>query len=293
MRRGRTMQVATAAMVTAALGWGAAPGHAAEADDAPRYVALGDSAAAGPLIPGQVDGDCLRSDRNYPSVAAEALGAELTDVSCSGATLDDFSTGESPQYDALDAGTDRVTVTIGGNDNNLVGTSLGCVNLLPRPLGVSCAERITGDGTDEVAESIRAWASVFGQALEEIQRRAPQARVLVVGYGTYIRDGGCWPTQPIWSQDADYVQGSVDELNRVLREQADLHGATYVDIAAVSVGHDTCAPASERYLEGLVALSPAAPLHPNGRGMAACGACFSQEEDGIRDSGLSRGLGDG
>ncbi|MGK5529778.1 SGNH/GDSL hydrolase family protein [Streptomyces sp. URMC 129] len=280
MRRSRTtpaIPVITAAALTAALSWAAAPVHA---DDGPRYVALGDSAAAGPLIPAQTDAGCLRSDHNYPAVAAEALGAELTDVSCSGATLEDFDSGGAPQYDALDAATDLVTVTIGGNDSNLVGTSLGCVNLLPPPLGLSCADRLTAGGTDRVAASIEAWAPAFGRALDEIHRRAPNARVLVVGYGTYIRDGGCWPTQPVWGKDADYLQGSVDTLNDVLREQARLHGATYVDIAAVSAGHDTCAPAGERYLEGLVPTSPAAPLHPNARGMAAFGAAVADAARG-------------
>ncbi|MDT0306404.1 SGNH/GDSL hydrolase family protein [Streptomyces sp. DSM 44917] len=272
MRRNTTVTAVSAAALAAVLGWGAGPGHASEAQEPLRYVAMGDSAAAGPLIPDQVDRDCLRSDRNYPSVAAAELGAELTDVSCSGATLEDFSGGSSPQYEALDESTDLVTVTIGGNDTELVALTLGCVNLLPPPLGRSCADEMTAGGTDRVAEAIRAWEPAFGEALAEIRRRAPHARILVAGYGTYLRDGGCWPAQPIWSRDADYVQGSVDALNDALRRQAEAHGAGYVDLAAVSVGHDTCAPAGERYLEGLVAVSPAAPLHPNARGMAAFGA---------------------
>ena len=50
------------------------------------YVALGDSSASGPLIPDQIDANCLRSNRNYPSLVATALDVELTDVSCSSAT---------------------------------------------------------------------------------------------------------------------------------------------------------------------------------------------------------------
>lgn len=40
----------------------------AEASGRIRYVALGDSSAAGPLIPDQIDATCLRSDRNWPHV---------------------------------------------------------------------------------------------------------------------------------------------------------------------------------------------------------------------------------
>ena len=52
-------------------------------------VALGDSFAAGPLIPPQVDErpwGCLRSSLNYAHQVAQALALELTDVTCSGAS---------------------------------------------------------------------------------------------------------------------------------------------------------------------------------------------------------------
>ena len=52
-----------------------------------RYVALGDSFTAGPLVPTTdlADG-CLRSDGNYPSLLATSLDLDLTDVSCSAAS---------------------------------------------------------------------------------------------------------------------------------------------------------------------------------------------------------------
>src|SRR5919109_3079172 len=58
------------------------------------YVALGDSYTAGPVIPVQLDdpGGCLRSDHNYPHLAAPETGlAPFRDVSCSGATTDDMT----------------------------------------------------------------------------------------------------------------------------------------------------------------------------------------------------------
>src|SRR5918998_3913984 len=58
---------------------------ATPASAARPYTALGDSYTAGPLIPNQT-GDppgCLRSDRNYPHLVANALKLSLTDVSCS------------------------------------------------------------------------------------------------------------------------------------------------------------------------------------------------------------------
>ncbi|SDC14354.1 SGNH/GDSL hydrolase family protein [Actinokineospora iranica] len=271
--------IAVAAAAATAAGLMLTWGPGAQAADPLKYVALGDSAAAGPLIPNQTSLACLRSDRNYPAVVAKTLGATLTDVSCSGAELTDFSVKQSPsvppQYDALTADTDLVTITIGGNDVDLVTRALTCINLLPEPIGFSCADRFTAGGKDAIAAAITAWTPKLGAALDEIHTRAPKAEVVVVGYGTYIRNNGCYPTQPIWARDANYIQGSINKLNATLRAQAEAHGATFVDIAGVSVGHDTCAAPADRYLEGLFPTSPAAPLHPNATGMAAFGAAVA------------------
>lgn len=248
--------------------------------DTLEYVAMGDSAAAGPLIPNQDPALwCLRSDRNYPQVAGKKLGAQLTDVTCSGAKTEDFAGRQfglvAPQYDALKASTDLVSITVGGNDAGLVQTALGCINLFPEPVGSSCKDRLTAGG-DQVAGAIAKWAPEFGAALDEIKRRAPHAKILVTGYGTYIRPGGCHPVQPIWARDGDYLQASVDLLSATAKAEAVERGATFVDLAAVSVGHDTCAAPADRYLEGLIPTSIAAPLHPNAAGMAAFGAAVAR-----------------
>ena len=252
--------------------------------DTLEYVALGDSAAAGPLIPNQDPALwCLRSDRDYPRVAAELLGATLTDVTCSGATTDHFAGRQfgfvEPQYDALKPTTDLVSITIGGNDVGLVQTALSCINLLPEPVGLSCKDRLTAGG-DQTAKDIAEWAPEFGAALDEVKRRSPHAKILVTGYGTYIRPGGCHPVQPIWARDADYLQGSVNLLSATAKAEAEKRGATYVDLAAVSVGHDTCAAPADRYLEGLIPTTIAAPLHPNAAGMKAFGTVVATAAQG-------------
>src|SRR5690242_3722986 len=91
-----------------------------------NYVALGDSYAAGPLIPAQngSPAGCLRSDHNYPHlVAAADRAASFTDVSCQGATTGNMTQPQGvglgtnpPQLNALSAGTTLVTLQIGGND---------------------------------------------------------------------------------------------------------------------------------------------------------------------------------
>ncbi|WP_083267899.1 SGNH/GDSL hydrolase family protein [Lentzea guizhouensis] len=249
--------------------------------DTLEYVALGDSAAAGPLIPDQDPALwCLRSDRDYPRVAAGLLGARLTDVTCSGAKTDDFAGRQfgfvPPQLTALKPSTDLVSLTIGANDIGLFQTALSCINLLPEPVGTSCKDRYTAGGTDQLAKAVDAWAPELGAALDEVKRRSPDAKVLVTGYGTYIRPGGCYPRQPVWSRDGDYLQSVMNRISATARSEAHKRGAAYVDFAAVTVGHDICAAPADRYLEGLVPTTVAAPLHPNAAGMAAFGAAVAK-----------------
>lgn len=255
-----------------------APATAASpAAQALRYVALGDSYAAAPLVPPADPPDpvCLRSLVGYPHIAAEALGAELTNVSCSAATVDHLSAsqhpGTSPQYDALTPDTDLVSITIGGNDTDLFAEALNCVNVLPPPHGTSCAEKSTAGGTDKVRARIDAWAPAFATVLDEISRRAPHAEVFVVGYGNYLRPDGCHPAQPFWKQDANYLQRTINHLGTVLKQAAEEHGAVFVDTYTLGIGHDICAAPADRYIEGPAPTRAAAPLHPNAAGARAIG----------------------
>ena len=85
LRRVRVLVVL--ASLAGALSVGAAGASAAD------WAGLGDSYAAGPLIPNQQLSPlgCLRSDHNFAHLAAAALGRTLTDASCSGAKTDDMT----------------------------------------------------------------------------------------------------------------------------------------------------------------------------------------------------------
>ncbi|GAB2464701.1 SGNH/GDSL hydrolase family protein [Streptomyces incanus] len=276
------LRTALATVLSTGALWATAPVTAAPAAAEPlRYVALGDSYAAAPLVPPVDPADlaCLRSLADYPHVAAKALGAKLTDVSCSGATSDHLSTAQhprtAPQYDALTPDTDIVSVTIGGNDTHLFNEVLGCVNILPPPYGTSCAEENTAGGTDKVRARIDAWAPAFAAVLDGIARRAPHAEVFVVGYGNYFRTDGCHPAQPFWKQDANHLQGAINHLGTVLKQVAEEHGAAFVDTYTLGIGHDACAAPADRYIEGLVPTRAAAPLHPNAPGARTVGEALA------------------
>lgn len=273
------MRLVTIGLAVAAMTFG--PVLGAAATGGPSYVALGDSAAAGPLVL-PVDTSslgCLRSTANYPHVAAQALQADLTDVTCSSATTEHFTQPQSlpiggpaaPQFDALSAGTDVVSVTIGGNDTGLVGVALSCLNLLPPPLGKPCVDRYTAGGVDQIGQRIERFEPVFGGVLAELRQHAPNAEVYVAGYGKYLPKNGCFPLIPILNQDANYLQAKISQLNDVLERQANEHGMHYVDVETASTGHDVCKLPGVKWYEAIIPTSVAAPLHPNWTGMRGTG----------------------
>lgn len=251
----------------------------AQAAVAPRgvYVALGDSYTAGPLIEPMTDPlTCARSARNYPSLlAADIRTSTFRDVSCSSATTQDFSQPQKgqvsgtnpPQYDAITPDTTLVTVGIGGNDVGLVGLAESCINVQPPPYGTSCAAKYTAGGVDQYSQRIQAFAPTYGTVIDHIRSLAPNATIVMVGYPTGIQPNGCWPVQPIYAEDANYVQAKIDELNSVMSQQAAAHGALYANTRTPSIGHDACQIPGVRWLEGLVPTSDAYPLHPNELGM--------------------------
>ncbi|MEJ3749796.1 SGNH/GDSL hydrolase family protein [Actinomycetes bacterium KLBMP 9797] len=272
IRSKRYRMFRVAVVVVAALVAGMVGTRLAAADEPLRYVALGDSSAAGPGIPNQINAACGRSDRNWPHVLATILRAELTDVTCSGARIPDLSGRQygsiAPQFDALGPDTDLVTLAIGGNDIAGSEAFVACATLTPEPTGPTCQERFTVGGVDQYATRVAETAPVLAAALKEIKRRSPQAAVAVVGYLTYWQPGGCFPADPYVPVDADYLQATFDRLMAMLADQAAAHGATYVDIRTPSADHGLCAPPAKRWLEGAIPAVPALKYHPNATGMA-------------------------
>ncbi|PRX99864.1 SGNH/GDSL hydrolase family protein [Allonocardiopsis opalescens] len=238
-----------------------------------RYVALGDSFTAGPLIPGEIDGPltCLRSSNNYPNELADAVPfAEFEDVSCSGATTEHMTRAQglnAPQFDALTDDTSLVTMTIGGNDAGFVDILLECAALsLSDPHGNPCERHYTAGGGDELAERIPGVADEVESVLAGIAERSPQATVALVGYLDLLPErGGCWPVVPIADGDVAYLHGFQDALNAALAERAEAAGAEFVSVS--EPGHDMCRPHADRWVEGILVTNPAAPVHPNARGM--------------------------
>jgi hypothetical protein len=249
---------------------GAAAARAAD------YVALGDSYTAGPLIQGTpgLPLGCIRSSNNYPHLANGQLGLTLRDVSCSGAKTDHMTQPQGvspgpnpPQFDALSANASVITLGIGGNDIGFSSIAQDCFSA--SPFGTPCKNKYVVGGVDTITQRIQAAAPKVAAVLQGIRQRAPSARVLVVNYPAILPDTGfgCWPLVPVTPGDVPYLRAKEKELNAMLASQAAANGATVVNWYAASVGHDACKSPTVKWVEGPVPTSPAAPVHPNLRGM--------------------------
>jgi lysophospholipase L1-like esterase len=244
-----------------------------------NYVALGDSYTAGPVIPTQQTNPagCLRSDHNYPHVVAMSLnGALLRDVSCSGAITDDMTQSQSvqggsnpPQFNALDPNTQAVSLTIGGNDIGFVSIAENCSS--PVNAGTPCQDKYVVRGDDTIADRIAATAPKVAAVLQGIRDRAPHAKVFLLGYLDILPDNGvgCYPQMPITDGDVPYLRDKEKQLNTMLQNTAVANDDVYVDTYQQSIGRDACQLPTVRWVEPVVPVNPAAPIHPNAAGMHA------------------------
>jgi hypothetical protein len=267
--RGRAIVLVVAAMALAVA-------LAATSASAATYTALGDSYAAGPLIPNQSLNPlgCLRSDHNYAHLTASAKGLTLTDVSCSGATTNDMTETQNvepgpnpPQFNGLNAGTSVVSVTIGGNDIGFTEIIESCITY--NPFSTPCKDKYDPGGKDQLAERIAGAAPKVAAVLQGIHAHSPNARVFVVNYPDILPSGsGCWPTIPLSFGDVPYLHATEEWLNSMLATTAAANGATIVNWYGASVGHDACKGSSTRWVEPLIPGELSAPVHPNKAGMA-------------------------
>jgi lysophospholipase L1-like esterase len=246
------------------------------AEAAPRFTALGDSFAAGPLIPNPVAPlSCLKSGNNYGRIAQRTLAfPEYRDATCSGARTDHMfaAQGSNPrQLDSVSAESQLVTLTIGGNDIGFSDLAQDCVSVLP--FGSPCRDRYTRGG-DQISARIAATGPKVDAVLDGIRAISPNARVLVVNYSAIFphSGNGCWPRMPVTPRDVAWLRSKHEELNAMLATQAAANGATIVDVYGASEGRSACAGSGTRWVEPYVPGNAAAPLHPNRRGMDAMAA---------------------
>lgn len=240
------------------------------------YVALGDSYSAGPLVT-TVRSDpsgCVRSTDNYPAFLAGWLDvATYTDVTCSAADTRDLTgrqrmiDGErvAPQLDALSAGTDLVTLGIGGNDFGIFSSLVGCVE--------TCSPKLQNR---LLRDASRVEARVQ-KIVEAIAERAPEAEVYVVGYPQVLPEGESCRAVPLSPEQLEVAAEIAGRLNGSLAAGAEGASASYVDVVQASKGHDVCAGKAAWINGPEMRPGIAAPFHPLLQGMrGVAGEVFAQ-----------------
>lgn len=249
-----------------------------------HIASLGSSFAAGPSIPPQTNAAARRSGANYPSLLAQGLGAQLTDLSASGATLlnvlnepqQTLLANLPPQLDGLPADVDIVTLTAGGND---LGYSAGMIGdaaqltiddkellgAMLEGMGLKKEGVVGAVGADEVRER-------FIRIIDAIKAKAPKARIFLVEYlAVFGHESVEAEDQPLGREKVEKYRVMAGELVRAYREAAAQRvGVEVVNVSEMSEGH--AIGSKEPWMTGFTAkmlLGGGAIYHPNAAGHRA------------------------
>lgn len=248
-----------------------APAAAAVAEVS--YVAMGDSYTSAPgVVPyaPAAPPECGQSEKNYPHLVAGALKLSLTDVSCSGAYTGDFTAAQypnqPPQFDALSAGTEVVSVGMGGNDHNVFGTLInGCREAgANHPSEKAPCKKQYAAFVKKAVEEDRA---PFEAALAQIHVLAPKAKVFVLGYPEITPRHGKCAGFGAWTEgDLKWFRTVTKSGDAHLKREAKAQGAVFVDTFKPSEGHNACEAVGTRWIEPLYGSLTGVGVHPNAAG---------------------------
>lgn len=248
-RRFTALVVAAAALL--ALPLGAAPAYADPPPPVAKYVALGDSYAAGQGAGTYAD-TCLRSPDGYAAQLDAVPRYNLLRLpACSGATIDDVLGSQIAQ---VNRGTTLVTITAGANDLGIAQVFAVCA---PDPASEACLSALAAG---QVA--IGSIASEMGTLIGQVQARSPHATIVVTGYPAPFA-----PSYASVSGTATLVNTASAALNAALHsavQAAAAQGAAVV-FAPVQFGEHAIGGTDVPWLGSNVA-DPVGFMHPTATG---------------------------
>lgn len=194
------------------------------------YTALGDSysSGVGTRTYYSDSGSCYRSPKAYPVLVAQSISAPLTFAACSGARVPDVLN----QLGSLTASTALVTVSVGGNDAGFANVITRCA--LPWPW--TCTADI-----DNANTFIRnTLPGLLDNLYTRIRERAPNARVVVVGYPRLFNGEECNALARISPGEQAALNRTADLLATTTAGRAAAHGFGFVDVRSAFTGHAVC-----------------------------------------------------
>ena len=237
-----------------------------------RLISLGSSFAAGPGLKPYRFAHASRSERNYPSILAERLGAELVDLTSSGSTLLNITESAQgslpPQIEGIPNDADIITITSGGNDMAYAGQIMldsVAASWLTWPVALLLKGRVGNNNITESELVLR-----FRDVIAQIKRQAPKAIIILVEYLTLIGpDYRPGTDGPLDSQQAQAAQRRAAMLQRVYMEAAkDQDRCSVLPVADASLQHGV--GSKEPWVTGHgwgMVLGGPVPWHPNALGM--------------------------
>lgn len=271
------------------------------------YAALGDSFSSGHGADDYADTtdrdtDCYRSANAYPRLLADDFdfAGDLRFLACSnerGARmLEDL--GTQSQLDEIVPQTSLLTISIGGNDLAWSRVMQTCMLRVPIVDRYGCVNQ----GSD-VEERMAQFADTLDELLVEIRQRAPDARVLFVGYPRLFPENPDGMYYTLNAADQDWLNEMAVKLNDQIAEavadaDADITGADsvgsveFVDVYDALDGHEV--NSDDPWIHGvLLDRGEARPIdvnrstfHPTVEGQVAIG----EEVDAQVTSGPDRPL---
>lgn len=208
------------------------PAASTAAAAAPRivYDALGDSYASGYGVPPY--GECGRSQGAYAVLLDGRQRLQLDDfVACAGATTTSLVTGG--QLAALDADTDLVTLTIGGNDIGWSTAVTACIG----GTDAQCA----GAAALAIGRITSQLPALLDTVYAQVAAAAPNAHIVVAGYPRLFSPeyGGYLAATPA---ELSTLNAAADTLDAVIADAAARAGFQFVDVRKRFDGHGVNAP---------------------------------------------------
>ncbi len=228
LRPARAMSVAvTAALLSLTTLVTAGSAHAAGVN----YVALGDSYASG-LGAGSYtseSGSCKRSTNAYAYLWKNAHApSSFSFVACSGARTGDVLNN---QLSTLSSATTLVSISVGGNDAGFASTMQTCV-LDSESACLNAVATAKNYATSTLPGKL-------DQVYSAIHAKAPNARVVVLGYPHLYKVGGSC-IFGIGDTKRAAINGAADVLDDVIAKRAANAGFAFGDVRSIFREHEIC-----------------------------------------------------
>ena len=226
-----------------------------------NYVALGDSVSAGVGLEYYSDSSaCDRTNQSYPNIVSSSLNFNLSNLSCSGATLSSGILGQQDVNDLMVSS--QLNQLFEQSRPSLISLTIGANDIQWTDIISKCYISVCGtaDDTAGVNARLTSMTSNMNLALSKIQNnyKTNIPDVIVTGYHQVFPSnaGNCTDLKGIDPSELAWGRLQQQNLNNAI--QSVVATFPFAKFAAVNFdGHELCS--SDSWVQGL---NDSAPYHP-------------------------------